>query len=257
MDNPKIDVVYIALPHGHHFTWLKKAILKGKAVLCEKPAMMNAQEMQEIKQLSKEHNVFFMEALKTRFIPLYKELKQMLQDNVIGTINKVEVSFCSLVAYTKDSYIYDSYQGGCLLDTGIYGVGYIDEYIKGDYYIESVESNIHECGVNTYIKAIIKFGDITGVVECALDRKKPRLSVITGTKGKIVIEEFHRPTIAQVKVDGKDVYTVERIYEYDDFYSQIHHVTQCLLQNKSESNSMSLDDSLLCVNILDAIKEAI
>ncbi|MFV0396260.1 MAG: Gfo/Idh/MocA family protein [Coprobacillaceae bacterium] len=256
LEDENIDVVYIALPHGYHHEWSKKAILKGKAVLCEKPAMMNAKEMQEIKELSAQHQVFFMEALKTRFIPLYIVLKKLIADGVIGDVTKVETSFCSEVPYTSETYFYDTYQGGCLLDTGIYTLGYVDDYVKGDFTIEILDSKF-EHGVDTHVKAIIKTNNATGIIECAFNQYKPRVGIITGTKGNIMIEESHRPQKAVITVDGKTPYTIEKAYENDDFYSQIHHVNQCLLQNKIESSIMSQDDSLRCAKIQDAIKEAL
>lgn len=257
LEDANIDVVYIALPHGYHYEWAKKAILKGKAVLCEKPAMMNAREMKEIRDLSNIHNVFFMEAMKTRFVPLYKELVEKIEDGLLGDILKIETAYCSYHPYTTESYIYDSYQGGCLLDTGIYNVGYLDTFIKGDFTVEKVVSNTYENGVDTYIHATITSDTITAVVECALDRQKSKQAVITGTKGNIVIEQLHRPQIATINITNQPSFTIERAYEHDDFYSQIAHVNTCLQDQLLESPIMSKEDSLRCAKMLDAIKEAI
>ncbi|WP_257615498.1 Gfo/Idh/MocA family oxidoreductase [Oenococcus oeni] len=49
MSNKDIDIVYIAVPHGFHYLWISKALKKGKAVLCEKPATLNAEQMKSAK----------------------------------------------------------------------------------------------------------------------------------------------------------------------------------------------------------------
>lgn len=84
LKDPQIDMVYIALPHQYHFKWIKKALLEKKAVLCEKPATMNATQMREIKKLAKINGVFFMEAMKNRFVPVSEKINERIQRGEIG-----------------------------------------------------------------------------------------------------------------------------------------------------------------------------
>ena len=56
LENEEIDAVYIGLPHDLHCQWAVRAMEAGKAVLCEKPAVLNAEETKEICRISKERN---------------------------------------------------------------------------------------------------------------------------------------------------------------------------------------------------------
>ncbi|MEE1274686.1 MAG: Gfo/Idh/MocA family oxidoreductase, partial [Olegusella sp.] len=38
--DPEVDAVYLSLPHALHHDWAVRALRAGKAVLCEKPAML-------------------------------------------------------------------------------------------------------------------------------------------------------------------------------------------------------------------------
>ena len=64
-----VDAVYIALPHGLHATWSCRALSAGKAVLCEKPAVLAGAQADEVARAARESGALFMEAMKPRFTP--------------------------------------------------------------------------------------------------------------------------------------------------------------------------------------------
>ena len=73
--DPDVDVIYLALPHGMHAHWVCRALRAGKAVLCEKPAVLNEEEALSIASTSRERGVLFMEAMKNRFCPMRTRVK--------------------------------------------------------------------------------------------------------------------------------------------------------------------------------------
>ncbi|MFR3925341.1 MAG: Gfo/Idh/MocA family protein, partial [Collinsella sp.] len=64
--DPDVDAIYLALPHGMHAHWVCRALRAGKAVLCEKPAVLSEEEALSIASTSRERGVLFMEAMKNR-----------------------------------------------------------------------------------------------------------------------------------------------------------------------------------------------
>jgi predicted dehydrogenase len=54
--------------------------------LCEKPVTSNAAEARALAELAKENNVFFMEAMWTRFHPLTREVKKIAEEGSLGEI---------------------------------------------------------------------------------------------------------------------------------------------------------------------------
>ncbi|MFQ8706406.1 MAG: Gfo/Idh/MocA family protein [Thomasclavelia sp.] len=257
LDDPVIDAVYIALPHFYHYEWIKKSILAHKKVLVEKPAVINCKQIQEIKELARKEKILVMEAMKTRFLPGYKEAKNLLLDQkVIGEIKKIETSFCSEhLEYDPNSYLFDLKQGGCLWDLGIYNISYLDDYFNFEISGLNVTSKYHDCGVDSYVFAEIEFKDQVGIVECAMDRKKENQVVFTGSHGKMIVKPLHRPLDIQIILSNGQIINKHIEYEYDDFYSEIAHFNDLIESNKVESKIMSLDNSVNCAKILDAIRE--
>lgn len=256
LDDTCIDAVYIALPHYYHYEWIKKAILAHKSVLVEKPATINSKQMQEIKDLAKKEKVLVMEAMKNKFIPGYKEAKKLLNDKIIGELEKIETSFCSEhLEYDPNSYLFDIKQGGCLWDLGIYNISYLDDFFKMEISDLTVKYKYHECGVDSYVNARIEFNNQIGIVECAMDRKKENQVTFIGSIGKMIVKPLHRPLDIEIVLNDGQIINKHVDYVYDDFYSEIAHFNDLIETGQLESKIMSLDNSLNCAKILEAIRE--
>ena len=85
-NDPNVDIVYVATPHSRHYEDMKLLIGAGKHVLCEKSFTTDAEQAKEIFALAKKKNVFVMEAFWTKFIPLYRQIEDILQSGRIGEI---------------------------------------------------------------------------------------------------------------------------------------------------------------------------
>ena len=118
------------LPHGLHKYWSIEALRHKKAVLCEKPVGLNCRGNERNKKRSLLNNTFFMEAMKTRFIPLIHTIKEIIKNKEIGEITTIEANFCNHVTDIKQgSYLLDKKQGGALLDVGVYPLSFVMDMI--------------------------------------------------------------------------------------------------------------------------------
>lgn len=120
--DPEVDAIYLALPHDLHHAWALRALDAGKVVLCEKPAMLSEAEAAEVTAAARERGLLFMEAMKTRFVPLHPHVVDAV--GALGLVARVHASLCNdaLASYrTRDTYILGGGPGsGVLLDCGIY-----------------------------------------------------------------------------------------------------------------------------------------
>ena len=88
MDLPVSTFTYINVctgtPHTLHYINARDAILSKKHVLCEKAVTSNAAELRSLLALAKENNVFFMEAMWTKFQPVSQEFKKIAEEGTLG-----------------------------------------------------------------------------------------------------------------------------------------------------------------------------
>lgn len=256
LENPFVDAIYIAMRHGDHYQWAKRAMRKKKAVLCEKPATLSYQQTKELCDLSKQNQVFFMEGLKTRFIPLIDDIKIVLEQGIIGDILRIENAFCSDVSYNEKSYLFDKEQGGALYDVGIYNIATILDYIHSPIVkVESYIETAYDVDVHDVIELTFESGQ-TACIDIAIQMNKEKEMTITGTKGIMRATPFYRPEKATIELDNGTRQTLEKPYVYDDFYTEIEEVHHCLKEHRIESLRMSHQDSLACIKTIEMIKES-
>lgn len=256
LNDTNVDVVYIALRHKDHYEWAKKALLHHKAVLCEKPATLNVKEIEELKKISIREGVFFMEGIKTRFIPVINDLRKLIKDEVIGKILTIELKFCYDINDKENTrYLYDIKEGGILNDVGSYAIASIIDYIHTPLKEVRVKAE-YSRHVDVHDIITLDFGDYqSAIFEIAMNqRKKPKM-LINGTHGFITCNLFYRPETLNVKVNKKDTYSIYKPYINDDFYTEIEEVNTCLEEGMIESPLMTLDDSIQCAYILEKIRE--
>ena len=260
IDDTDIDAIYLSLPHGLHKEWAIKALNAGKAVLCEKPAALNSDEMQEIADAARKNNALFMEAMKPRFTPMYEHIRKTINEGAIGEIISVDTQICfSLLSYGIENIWGKTYhtqkgQGGCLLDSGTYCASWIAEYLNKPITVRKTYVNAYD-DIDIYVDSRLSDGKTSARMELGFDRNKPRDALITGTAGSIHVYDLHRPEKIEISRDGRSE-TIEMSCINDDFYGEIHHFMELMKQGNKESPIMSLNDSIRCMEILDEIRNS-
>ena len=101
--DPEVDVIYITTPHNTHIQFMKKAIENGKHILVEKSITLNSKELDEALELAKEKGVIVAEAMTIFHMPVYKELKKILESGKLGKVNLITMNFGSFKEYDMNN----------------------------------------------------------------------------------------------------------------------------------------------------------
>ncbi|HET7799319.1 MAG TPA: Gfo/Idh/MocA family oxidoreductase [Humibacillus xanthopallidus] len=119
VDDPGVDIVYVATPHHLHRESALLAIDAGKHVLVEKPLGLNSSEAQEISGAAAAAGVFCMEAMWSLFLPRFDVVRQVLDLGLLGDVSTVLADHGE--RFDPPHRILDpAMAGGSLLDLGTY-----------------------------------------------------------------------------------------------------------------------------------------
>lgn len=121
LTDEQIDVIYVASPHSEHFPMAKAALLAGKHVLVEKAFTLDAAEARELVALAAVNQRFLMEAMWTKFLPLHRDVKRMIETKEIGDLVTIEANFGFNPPFDKQHRLFNhELGGGSTLDQGVY-----------------------------------------------------------------------------------------------------------------------------------------
>ena len=267
-----VDAIYIATPHSSHFKYAIEAIKNKKHVLCEKPIAMNHIESMVLFGLAKDFEVFLMEAYMYRTHPQTFNILQNIEC-LRGTNEKVEInsSFGFNAEIPKEHRLRNPMLGGgAIMDVGCYPLSMskllAGRLLKKPYADpKSIEAsgNLDETGVDSNSKARILFSEnIEANISCAINEKyENNLEIISGDYKLSVSQPWHcgqfQDGYSSIKVHSKNKLVDEISYkdEVGLFTREIDHASECILNNKLESDLISHADSQSIMLWLDKWKK--
>ena len=183
----KVDAVYIAIPHPFHYEYVKKALEKGKHVLCEKPIVLEKKQAEELHNIAKNKKLVLYEAIKTAYCPGFKRMLAIAKSGIIGNIEDVDATFTKLID-NYNSREYDINQGGgSVNELASYPLLAIIKLLGTNYTDLSYVSYNEDKQVDIYSKLIVKFNNAIATANIGIGVKKEGELIISGTKGYIYI----------------------------------------------------------------------
>ncbi len=123
VNDPAVDVVYVASPHAFHADHALLAIEAGKHVLVEKPFALDHPSAKRVVEAAAQRGVLAMEGMWSRYLPHMTTVRTLLQDGAIGTVLTVVADHSQALPRNPEHRLNDpALGGGALLDLGVYPV---------------------------------------------------------------------------------------------------------------------------------------
>jgi predicted dehydrogenase len=257
MNEPDVDVIYVATPHSLHRENALGCLTAGKAVLCEKPFAINARQAEEVVSLAREKRIFLMEAMWTRYFPLIAKVRGLLAEGAIGEVRQVQADFGIQPAFDPKSRLFDkALGGGALLDLGVYPVS-LASMVFGEAPKRVVSAAaLGSTGVDEQSAAVMEYSaGRLAVISCALRFLSPQEAHIIGARGRIRIHQpFWCPDTATLTRSGQADERLSMPYLGNGYAHEAVEVMDCLRKGKLESESMPLEETRRIMQTLDAIR---
>ena len=144
------DVIYIASPNSLHYSQAKAALLSGKHVILEKPAVTQPHEWQDLVQTAKEHQCFIFEAARNYHEDAFATIKNFLANKqILGAdfnYAKYSSKIPNLLTGDTPNVFSDRFSGGALMDLGIYplyaSIRLFGKPLDANYVAQQLENSI-------------------------------------------------------------------------------------------------------------------
>jgi predicted dehydrogenase len=256
VEDPEVDVVYIATPHPMHRDDALLALRAGKPVLVEKPFTMNAAEAEEIVAEARSAKLFAMEAMWARFLPHMGEVRRLIGEGVLGEIVSVSADHGQWFERDPETRFFSpELGGGALLDLGVYTISFASMVLGTPDRIVAISEPAFT-GVDAQTSMLFSYASgAQAILNCTVNAKSPTRGAIVGTEGRIEIDgdDFYAPNdFTFIPRDGDPV-RIEIAHEGHGIRHQADEVARCLQAGLLESPLLTLDETISVMATIDAV----
>jgi predicted dehydrogenase len=255
LEDPDVDVLYLATPHPQHRAMALAAIRAGKHLMVEKAFTVTPEATREIAAAAAEHGVFVMEAMWTRFQPAIVRLRELIAEGAIGEICAVQADLgAQQNAAPEDRFFNPALGGGALFDLTVYPISFAQMVLGTP---ESVQAHGLVDGVDVEESVLLTYpGGRTATLFASLRCQSPGMARVVGTGGWIEVPpRFHHPSRLIVTRNGVGTEELSLPPVGAGYSHEIAEVTSCVEAGRVESPVMPLTDTVAVQDIMAAVAD--
>ncbi len=255
LSDSEVDLVYIAVPHSHHYEWTIKALEAGRNVLCEKAFAANTKQAEEMISVAEKKGLLLAEAIWTRYMPSRKMIDDIIKSGEIGDLVCVDSNLGYKIEH-RPRLLDPALAGGCLLDLTVYSLNFSSMILGDD--IKKIDAHMipTETGVDGKNTVTLTYSDgKMASMFSTLFARTDRRGLITGRDGYIVVQNINNPEkISVFDTDGnlkKELTPPPQVsgYEYE-----VYACKKAIEEGKTECPEMPHSETLEIMRQMDKIR---
>lgn len=255
LQNPKIDVVYIATTTNAHYENILQSLHAGKHVLCEKSLVRTYEQARKVCTLAKEKNLFLMEAMWSRFLPKTNTVRNWIAEGRIGRVNLMQatIGWKADKVFNKRLFL-PELGGGSLFDIGIYPLELLPYLVNQKIVEIQPLMKRYSTGVDDISSLNLRLEDCFANIQCSFTTKLPEDVYIYGEEGYIRIPKIHYGNQAFLYNHGDEIIDSFEGGLENGFVYEVEEVIGCIKKGQTESSvcphEMTLEAALWIDKVL-------
>jgi predicted dehydrogenase len=215
IDDPEVDVVYVATPTYAHKDYVIQAANAGKHVYCEKPMAVTYAECQEMMTACEQAGVSLWVAYYRRSMPRFLKIKDMIENGTIGDIVAVSLQHFRQTNIQPNTseldlhwhHIPEISGGGALVDMGSHQIDILNYFFGNIVDVEGTASNqrgLYRTADSLNASFRFDSGIVgTGIWNYTAGINQDEMSII-GTEGKLSFSVFNTTPIMVTTATGTE-----------------------------------------------------
>ncbi|HET8527092.1 MAG TPA: Gfo/Idh/MocA family oxidoreductase [Actinomycetota bacterium] len=265
IEDPGVDIVYVATNHPSHREWATRAADAGKHLLCEKPLAVNRADAEAIVDAARRNDVFLLEAFAYRCHPQTRRLLEVLRSGAIGQVKVIDAAFGYDAGPNPGNYLLvHELAGGSILDVGCYptSMAHLIARVTSGAVTEPADvfgvAEIGPEGVDHYASAVLRFdGGPMARVACSIQVDLESSLRIFGSRGRITVPSPWLPSRIGAKAEivvqrAGSKNEIERIeLDADEYRIEVDAVSEMVRAGERSPAVMPWEESLANMATLD------
>ena len=255
IDDPGVDIIYVATPHPMHHEFALAAIAAGKGLLVEKSFTATYAGTVDVVSAAEAAGTFCMEAMWTRFQPAVVAAHEVIAWGRIGDVLGVQGDLVAFRRFSPDDRLFaPELGGGATLDLGVYVLAFAHDFLGRPNTVKATGRK-YPNGVDAAASVALGYpSGATASLTYALDTHGPGRMVILGTNGWIEIEpRFHHPTTISVHRSGVLPRIIEAPVAGRGYAHELIAATEAIREGRTESDEMPLSATIEVAELMDAV----
>jgi predicted dehydrogenase len=260
VEDPAVDVVYVATPHNLHAANALAAIEAGKHVLVEKPFTLNAREARSVVAAARSRGVVALEAMWTRFLPHMAYVRSVIDSGDLGAVRSVHADHAQKLASDPAHRLNDPERaGGALLDLGVYPLSFAHDLLGAPVEVLA-RATMGTTGVDLSVGTVMEHADGTiSMCYSTMESRGRNTATVLCTEGRIELDAtWYSPTTVTVRnTEDEVVNRFDHPVSGRGMQFQTHELERLAVEGKWESPLMTHDDTIAVMETMDRVREII
>lgn len=183
----KCDALYVLTSPKLHFETIKKALFKGKHILCESPITTSLEEWNELCRIAKENGCVLMDGIKTAYSLAYNRMILLVKTGKIGDVLSIDSVCTSQAEFLKSTDLNRTWNTMC--SWGPTALLPIFQLLGEKYKVKYITSRMAQTmdDFDLFTKIALVFDHAVASIKIGQGVKAEGELIISGTKGYIYV----------------------------------------------------------------------